>query len=160
MLNWNNKTVRGKYPPSRFFAFSNSLSRYMIEASKIVSISISVFLASIFHNIHLWLYSIVFILIKLPNFFSDIHFRPQNNQRLFSKAGANCGFEFINQEFIQNPVFYFSIYFSTGQRFIAFMAFFSSLFSRWSLNRLTCAHSDVLLFPIFRFQHFYRFHYF
>jgi hypothetical protein len=69
------------------------------------------------------MYSIVFILIKLPNFL-DIHLgSPSKYATAFLKRMQTVDLNLYKSEFIQNPVFYFSIYFSIKAIFIAFMAF-------------------------------------
>jgi hypothetical protein len=66
-----------------------------------------------------------FILIKLPNFLSDIHLGIAIKIRNgFSKANANCGLNLYKSEFIQNLCFILvSILVLAKAIFIAFMAF-------------------------------------
>jgi hypothetical protein len=72
-----------------------------------------------------------FILIKLPNFLSDIHLgSPSKYATAFLKRMQTADLNLYKSEFIQNPVFYFSIYFSTSQSHIHCIYGFSpSLFS-------------------------------
>jgi hypothetical protein len=85
-----------------------------------------------------------FILIKLPNFLSDIHDRHQNTQRLFLKRMQTIEFNLYKSEFIQNPVFYFSIYFGLAKYSLHLWLFSLIILQMFIITY--CAHSGYCCF--------------